>query len=315
MKPNPDPFEAPPPPGLTRRRFLAGAGALAAAALPHPWTALGAPAPRRPRIIAFSKPFLDLDFEATADLVTEVGWDGIECPVRARSAHIAPERAADDLPRLVAALRQRGKEVTMLTTDITRATPAAEALLRTMAAAGIRLYRCGSERYPKGESPVRKLAEVGAALKDLAALNKELGVQGGWQNHSGADYVGAPVWDIWTVLRDLDPAHLGICLDVGHATLEGGLSWPIQARLVQPHCVAVYVKDFAWARTERGWQPQWCRLGEGAVSASVVPTLGLTTFPGPISQHHEYRDLGQGADRKANFKRDLATLRAWLDAT
>ena len=29
--------------------------------------------------------------------------------------------------------------------------------------------------------------------------------------------VGAPLWDIWTMIKDLDPRDLGVCFDIAHA--------------------------------------------------------------------------------------------------
>src|SRR5438067_7531604 len=46
------------------------------------------------------------------------------------------------------------------------------------------------------------------------------------QNHSGNGYVGAAMWDIHEMIRDLDPRHMGVHFDIGHATVESGLSWP-----------------------------------------------------------------------------------------
>ena len=59
-------------------------------------------------IIGFTKPFANLNAEETADLVAEVGWDGIDCPVRSKAGQIAPERVEDELPKLVEALKKRG---------------------------------------------------------------------------------------------------------------------------------------------------------------------------------------------------------------
>jgi sugar phosphate isomerase/epimerase len=154
--------------------------------------------------------------------------------------------------------------------------------------------------------------DQGAALKDLAKFNGEIGVQGGWQNHSGADYVGAPIWDVWTMIRNLDPKHIGMCFDIGHSTLEGGLSWPVQARLMEPFYVAVYLKDFYWEKTAKGWQPLWCPFGEGSVQRSFLTNLKTTNFAGPLSQHHEYKTLGTGKEMIANMKKDLAKLREWI---
>ena len=45
--------------------------------------------PRFP-LIGFSKPFRKLGFDQAAKLVEQVGWDGIECPVRNWSTHLEP---------------------------------------------------------------------------------------------------------------------------------------------------------------------------------------------------------------------------------
>lgn len=313
-----NPQESNLPLSVSRRAFMASAASFAAGySMLDQWTVQAAPTSqenvtRNYPIIAFTKPFADLSFDATADLVAEVGWDGVECAVRAKSTHIQPERVTEDLPKMVEALKKRGKEVTMVTTDITRLSAQGEAVLRTMAALGIKKYRLGFELYPKGEHPSKKLAEIGSALKDVAALNKELGLQGGYQNHSGENYVGAPLWDIWTLLKDIDPTALGVCFDIGHATLEGGLSWPIQTRLLEPHFAAVFCKDFVWEKTAKGWAPSWCNLGEGMVQKRFFDWLKTTAFRGPISQHHEYRSLGKGPEMVANLKKDLTALRTML---
>jgi sugar phosphate isomerase/epimerase len=295
---------------ISRRQFVTTA-ALGALAATQPLPAFAQTAPRF-KIIAFSKPFQDLNFEDTADLVADIGWDGIECGVRSKAGHIAPERVEEDLPKMVEALKKRGKEVTIVTTEITKVDPLAEKVLRTTAKLGIKKYRLGFSKYTKDQPVPETLREVGAGLKDLSALNRELGLQGGWQNHSGADYVGAPIWDVWTMIKDLDPATMGICFDIGHATLEGGLSWPIQARLMEPFYVAVYLKDFRWEKTEKGWQPLWCNFGEGSVQKNFLTNLKKSAFAGPLSQHHEYKTLGTGQEMIANMKKDLATLREWL---
>ena len=95
------------------------------------------------------------------------------------------------------------------------------------------------------------------------------------------------------------------------AAIEGGLSWPIEARLMEPYFVSVFLKDFRWEQTAKGWQPNWCRFGEGTVNKAFFANLKKSAFAGPLCQHHEY-DHGAGAEMIANFKRDLTALREWL---
>ncbi len=287
---------------------------MAAAVALAPRRALAGEAPAaRQKVIAFSKPFRSLSARATADLVAEVGWDGIELPVRARDAQFTPDKVDEELPKFVEALRAVGREVSIITSDITAVTPQAEKTLRAMQKLGIKRYRLGFYTYAKDKPLPEQLKEIAPKLRDIAALNKELGLQAGFQNHSGAGYVGAPLWDVWTMIRDLDPAQIGYCYDIGHATVEGGLSWPTNFRLVEPWLTAVFVKDFRWEKTAKGWRTVWCPLGEGMVDRKFFGMLKATAYRGPISQHHEY-DIGDEKSAMAFYKRDLATLREWLVA-
>jgi sugar phosphate isomerase/epimerase len=300
-------------PSVTRREFLA-AGAVAAGGLALRAAGSLAVEPNaasRFPIIGFSKPFQHLTAEQTAELVAKVGWDGIECPVRAKG-QIEPERVAEDLPRLVEVLRSQGLDVLLVATDITSMqTSHAEAVLRTMARLGIKRLRLGFFTYRSEGWPPDRLKEIAPALRDIAAACKELGLQAGFQNHSGRQYVGAPVWDVFSMIRDLDPAQMGFCFDIGHATIEGGLSWPVEARLAEPLLTAVLVKDFYWKKEPAGWREVWCPLGDGMVNRAFFEWLKRTTYRGPICQHHEY-PLGDATETLARLRHDFEVLRTWL---
>jgi sugar phosphate isomerase/epimerase len=298
---------------LPRREFLAKT-TLTAAALAFSAKNAGAapetPSSDRFQLIAFDKPFQNAGFEQTADIIAEVGWHGIECPVRAKG-QILPERVEEDLPKLVEALKKRGLAIYVLTSDIVAADARAEKVLRTAKALGIQRYRIGFSYYDLSIPIAPQLAKAKAAARDLAAMNRDIGLQGGFQNHSGPKNIGAPIWDIRELVHDLDPAHLGICFDIGHATIEGGLAWPIHARAVEPFLTAVYVKDFSWKKEDGVWKAKWCPLGEGMVHKEFFDWLKTTPYSGPISQHFEYQQ-GAGPEQMAAMKRDLATLKRWL---
>ena len=301
-------------PSMTSRRDFLTKGAVAAGAFGlsrrGPDAAEAGEMSRFP-LIGFSKPFQKLDAEQTAELVATVGWDGIECPVRAKG-QIEPERAPEELPKLAEALRRRQRDVHLVTTDITSLkTPHAETVMRTMARLGIKRLRLGFFTYPPDGPPTERLKEIAPALKDIADACRDLGLQAGFQNHSGANYVGAPVWDVYSMIRSLDPRHIGFCFDIGHATVEGGLSWPVEARLAEPFYTAVIVKDFFWKKVAGGWKDTWCPLGEGMVNRAFFDRLKKTAYRGPICQHHEY-DLGDARQMIDRLKQDLKVLKDWL---
>jgi len=299
---------------MSRRRFVATTTPVAAALAVVPFRLLAAaPAPRGWPIVGFTKPFQNLSFDVVADTVAEIGWDGIECPVRPKG-QIEPERVAEDLPRLVEALKRRGRVIVQLATRITSLSqPHTERVLRTAAALGINRYRLGDQLYDLEKPVPKQLEEVAAQLRDLAAFNRELGLQGGCQNHSGPRYVGGPIWDLWTAMHELDAGQMGICFDIGHATVEGGTAWPVNARLMRNQFTSVIVKDFIWRHTVKGWEPEWVELGDGMVSREFFRWLRTTDYAGPIIQHHEYSH-GQGPPMIARMQKDLMVLRKWLAA-
>jgi len=299
---------------ISRREFLAATAAATGALALAPSAGFSqASVKKRFPIIAFSKPFRELNAEDTAGLVAEAGWDGIECPVRVKDGQIAPERVEEDLPKMCDALRRHGLELSVLTTEIlSLRQPHAEKILRTAARLGVKRYRLGFWKYVRTKPVPAQLEEIRAQLRDLVALNRELGLQAGIQNHSGADMLGAPVWDIHEVIRDFDPRYAGVFFDIGHATIEGTYAWITNAQLVQPRFVGVFLKDFIWEKTAQGWKTRWVPLGEGAVHREFFQSLKKSSYDGPICQHHEY-PVGTGAERMQHFKKDLQVLRQWLE--
>ncbi|MGA2018334.1 MAG: sugar phosphate isomerase/epimerase family protein [Opitutaceae bacterium] len=296
---------------MTRREFVR-ASILAASGVALGLNAAGSerPAPPRP-IIGFSKPFQSMGAAAMASFVEEVGWSGIECPVRAQG-QIEPERVGEELPRLVEAFRAKGLDIPIVVTGISSIHEAhAEEVLRVAAKLGIRKFRLGAFKYTADRPLERQLDGFGRDLREIGEACGELGIQAAVQNHSGSDRFGASVWDVVGVLRDARVKNVGICFDIAHATIEGGLSWPIQARLAEPFCMAVYVKDFTWSKGPSGWQPNWCPLGEGMVDRSYFSGLKRSGFSGTLCQHQEY-PMGDRADMVAHIRRDLEVLRGWL---
>lgn len=294
---------------LSRRQMLkATLGTAAAASLGGP-LAVAEEQPQKSRLITFTKYLQPLKWDEMADRLAEIGFDGIEAPIRL-GGHIEPDNVADQLPKLVDTLKQRNLTIDILTSSINSVdSPNAEETLKVAHELGIPQYRMAYYRYDLNKPILPQLREAGAKLKDLAAMNREIGIQAVYQNHSGDRYVGAPVWDIYDLVRQYDPQEVAIAFDIGHARVEGGKAWPLHWSLVQSHLGAVYIKDFRW----EGEDLKWCSVTEGTLPDRFFKLLGNSSFAGPISLHVEYLHGVRGIPTElAAMKRDLAWLRSKL---
>lgn len=292
---------------INRRQFSISAAA-AAATLAFPWRLSAAPAAPY-KFCAFIKFLRSFDYDELAERIAQAGFDGIEVTARRQESYIHPERAAEELPRLKETLDKRGLEITILTTEILRADePHAEPMLRTAAELGIPRYRLGFYRYDLKQPVLPQLAALQPVVRDIAAMNRELGIAAMYQNHAGADMMGATVWDLHSLIKDYPVDEIGCVFDIRHAVAEAGEAWPVYFNLMQPHLSAVSVKDFRW----NGRKSQHVPLGEGKVDPNFFKMLRRTEFAGPISVHVEYLTKGDAVENMAALKRDFDTLRGWM---
>jgi sugar phosphate isomerase/epimerase len=295
---------------LSRRKFLTVASTASAFAFAQSGLLLAKVEKNSTyKFCAFEKPLQFLTYDETAELLAEIGFDGVEATVRP-GGHVLPERVEDDLPRFVDALKKRGLEMTVLTSGINSVdSPHAEKVLRAAAKLGVKRYRMLWYPYDLQKPILPQLDAIRPKLKKLADLNRQLGLTALYQNHAGAKMVGAPIWDIYSLIKDFDPKEIALAYDIRHATVEGGLSWPIQFNLMKSHIGAVFVKDSAWENGKVKNVP----LGEGMVDKKFFTMLKEMNFSGPVSLHVEYLDHSK--DKKVlgeAFKKDLATLKSLL---
>lgn len=144
----------------------------------------------------------------------------------------------------------------------------------------------------------------------MAALNREIGIQGLYQNHRGKNYVGGPIWDMVGMLEGIDAKDLGMAFDFAHAAVEGANAWEMNFRRALPHIGAVFFKDYRI----QGKQRQACPLGEGMVDplAGKLVTK-LLPLKIPVAIHIEYVKGGDVVKNTvAAMAKDLDTLGKWL---
>jgi L-ribulose-5-phosphate 3-epimerase len=297
----------------TRRDFLKSASAFAAASA---FQDVAQPKGFTGDICFFSKHLPKMDAARLASTVKKLGFSGVDLTVRP-GGHVLPERASEDLPKAVAAIRAAGLNVPMITTALTSASdPAAKSILSTAGSLSIPYFKPGYYKY----SFIDVRRELDRAMKDfrtLVELSKQYGVQSGFHNHEA--YIGAQLWDVAGTIDQLDPKWAGYYFDVRHAVCEGGSAgWKIAFNLIAPRLKMIAVKDFYWDKTSRGWRQVNCPLGEGMVDWNAYfKLLRQANLQGPISLHLEYDIPGETAaviedNTIAAAQRDLAFLKSQL---
>jgi sugar phosphate isomerase/epimerase len=306
-------------PRLSRRDFLANTvlsgAALALSRVP------GRSAPETPvssPIAVFSKVYqeLKLDFEAAAAVTADAGLDGVDCPVRA-GGEILPEHAAEQLPLYAEQLKRRKLGIKLLTTDITSASsPHAETVLRTAQKLGVRYFRLGFITREAGSSADRQISEVRAQLRELSALNKELGVCALLQNHSPGGrtaYFGGDLSELERAVEGSDPAQIGVAFDIGHALVVHGDGWRQHFENLRPHFKIAYIKD---VKREGKWVP----FGQGDISGTgYFRLLKEMNYHEPISLHIEFEWQEPGKPKSSErltqvLRESQQVLRGWLQA-
>lgn len=272
----------------------------------------------------FTKCLQFLNFDKMAETVASQGFDGADLTVRS-GGQILPENVETELPKAMKALQKAGVSSNMIVTNVNSTEDKfTRPILKTMADLGIKYYRMGYFDYDEKKPMPQNLDTIKKSFEKLEKINREYGVTGNYQNHSGIR-VGGPVWDLYHLLKDCDPAFIGVQYDIRHATVEGGESWPLGMKLLAPWIQTTDIKDFIWQKNEKGkWQILNVPLGEGMVDFKTYFELYKSMkIEAPVSIHYEY-DLG-GAEHgnkettmslekiEAFFKADLLFLKNQLN--
>jgi len=274
----------------------------------------------------FSKHLQWLDYKDMSEAAKQMGFDGLDLTVR-RKGHVLPENVERDLPKAVAAMHKAGLQAEMMSTNITNIQdPTTEKILKTASQLGIKSYRMGWMKYKEDQPIAEQIESFKPQLKELEQMNEHYNIRGDYQNHAGTS-VGSAVWDIWLMIKDLNPEWIGCQYDIRHAMVEGLNSWEVGLKLLQSHIRTLDLKDFIYIQKDNKWTVKNVPIGEGAVDFQkyfgLLKKLNITA---PISIHAEY-DLG-GAEHGAKtlptipaeqviatLKQDLTRLKGFIAQT
>ncbi len=162
------------------------------------WAADSATPMQTPPICVFVKPLQELTFASLADQLAKWPVHGAEVTVR-KGGWIEPKDAREQLPRLMDELQRVDRSTVILATDIQSADhPDIKLVLEPASKLGIRHFRLGYVYYDLEQPILPQLDHYAKEFQALAQQCQKLSLQGLYQNHAGAKYVGAPLWICFT---------------------------------------------------------------------------------------------------------------------
>lgn len=284
----------------SRRKFIKNtvmAGALVPLANTEIFCA-SSPAAQRLKVHIFSKHLQFLNYKDLAEAVAEMGFDGIDLAVR-RGGHVEPDTVEEDLPKAAEEMKKVKLAPALMTTGVNEADNETDRrLLTTASKLGFKYYRMNWYNYPENKPMPESLSEFGKKLAGLGKLNKELGLKGYYQNHSGNN-IGSNIWEIYSMLQDADKDHMGAQYDIRHAIVEGSQSWENGLKLIHERIQSISLKDFKW-KNDGDNNVQDVPIGEGVVNFKhYFKLLRQYKVDVPVSMHIEYPLGGaEHGDRK-----------------
>jgi sugar phosphate isomerase/epimerase len=233
----------------------------------------------------FTKPWKSLSLEELGAMVHDLGFDGIEFPVRP-GYQVEPEKV-EELPKAAEVLGQFGVRI------LSVAGPTDEAAIAACAEAGVPTIRVMAPLI-HGESYTQAEARYRESYDALVPLLDKYGVQLGIQNHVGrfvANAVG-----LRRLVEPYDPKHIAIVWDAAHEALEGN-QLDLALDVAWPHLCMVNLKNAYWRRTngpeaeEARWQVYWTSGRHGrAAWSQVVAELKEREYQGVVCLPAEYTD-------------------------
>ena len=279
--------------------------------------------------ILFTKALPGLDVAQTGTAASDFGFDGLDLAVRPGFC-VDPRNVGSTLVGAVNAWSSIGLTTPLisLSVDANDADdPATIGIYEAAGTAGVGMIKIGYFPFSVGEEYWGQVGAARDALERFARLSERTGVKTLCHTHSGLN-LGSNCAGAMHLVRDFDPTHIGVYVDMGHMAVEGsdprmGLS------MARQHLSAIGAKDARFTKLDdpeapAPWGKHSVFVGTGAAQwPQILGLLKSWEFDGPFSVHGEYTsdqtvidtvggyDTGEEADalREEGIRRDLDYLR------
>lgn len=236
------------------------------------------------RFSVFTKPW-KMPLPELGRFVTNLGFDGIELPVRP-GYQVEPEQVATALPAAAKCLGECGISIYSVAGPTDRATIAA------CGEAGIPVIRT-MVTVPR-EGYLTRIEDVQREYDALVPLLDQHGVTIGVQNH--CDWFVANAMGLLHLIGRYDPKHVAAVWDAAHNALEGEQP-EVAIDVLWSHLCMVNLKNAYREHSGVGeagdarWRASWCAGREGFASwPRVAAELKRRGYEGVICLTAEYDD-------------------------
>ncbi len=263
-------------------------------------------------ITVFTKPWKTLTTEKLAALIAELGFDGVELPIR-EGFQVEPENIESRLVETARAFEGAGLKIYSVAGDLDERT------VRACGAAGVPILRTMLKIEP-GLSYFENVERFRATCLSLSETLEASKVRIGLQNHCD-EYVSSSI-GIMHAIAPLDSNQVSAVLDLGHTGLEGELE-EIAIDIAWSRLSMINLKNamrYSDGEDVNGatvWKRTWVPGKEGFTSwKKAVDELKLRKYADPICLTAEYKDSQgrglEGDDVIPALREDLAYLKQLL---
>lgn len=259
------------------------------------------------KLSVFTKPWKNISADELGKLVQEIGFTGIEFPLR-DGYQAQPRNAEEELPALAETLKKYDVSICSVASSLD------ENIFAACQKAGVKILRIMANVKPdvikeKGYWAVED--ELVAKLEALYPLCEKYGVMIGVQHHYGAGVFNT--MEMRHLLDRTDARYVGGIWDAAHSALSYEV--PEQAidiiyeRLILVNLKNAYVRRW---ETEDGliFKPFFCPAKEGATDwARIIAHLKKKGYTGDYCMPCEYTEEEKTVEY---IKEDMAYLKALL---
>lgn len=237
----------------------------------------------------FTKPWQKISIEELGELVSTLGFDAIEFPIRP-GYQVEPDNVLEGLPKLAKELDRFGIKIASI------AGPTDEKTFIACREAGVPIirvmYRVDEDGYLVSEKRAKE------ELESLLPLCEKYNIKIGVQNHCGK-FVSPNSAGLMRLVGDFDPKYIGVIWDAAHNALSGeepemGLD------IVWSHLYMVNLKNGYWKRITgpeaeiAEWKVYWTSGRHGLANwKRVADYLKKREYRGVICLTAEYSAEGE----------------------